>query len=155
MVIYPNSPKTNDMSTQLVIKIAATSNWQRLYSCGFLMMVLLIISMTAIPIYGVLAVLMVGVLLCLLIEKNRGAQPLHITGCNIDEVNGYWQLLTQGRHQPILWQAKLMSTQSFAHCVQLIFDTEQPRQQRETILIWKDQVEADTWRKLKVLTRWG
>ena len=30
MVIYPNSAKTNDMSTQLVIKITATSNWQRL-----------------------------------------------------------------------------------------------------------------------------
>lgn len=143
------------MSTQLVIEITAVSHWQRLYICGFLLLLLLIVSATDLPFYGLLAVGVAGLLLCILLEITRSGQLLHITGCNIDEVNAHWQLLIQGRRQPILWQAKLISTQSFSHCVQLIFDTEQPIQRRETVLIWKDQVEADTWRELKVLSRWG
>lgn len=143
------------MSTQLVIEITAISHWQRLYSCGFLLLLLLIVGTSSLPFYGVLTLVMAGILLCILIEITRRGQPSHITGCNIDEVNAHWQLLIQGRHQPILWQAKLISTQSFSHCVQLIFDTEQPLQRRETVLIWKDQVEADTWRELKVLSRWS
>lgn len=143
------------MSTQLVIEVAAISHWQRLYSCGFLLLLLLIVSVTTLPFYGVLVVAIVGLLLCIGIEVKARGQPLHITGCNIDEVGGHWQLLLQSRRQPILWQAKLISIQSFAHCVQLIFDTEQPMQRRETVLIWKDQVEADIWRELKVLSRWG
>ncbi|WP_143514113.1 hypothetical protein [Psychrobacter piechaudii] len=111
------------MSTQLVIEITAISHWQRLYSCGFLLLLLLIVSTSFLPFYGVLTLAIVGLLLCILIETTRSGKPLHITGCNIDEVTAHWQLLIQGRHQPILWQAKLISTQSFSHCVQLIFDT--------------------------------
>lgn len=98
----------------------------------------------------------IGLIVWVASDKLSRSQYLHLTGCNIEEINGYWQLLKLNKGSiPILWQAKLVKSQSFPHCVQFIFDTEQPLQRRENILIWKDQVTTETWRQLKVLTRWG
>lgn len=143
------------MSRQLVIEITHKSGWQRLYYIGFFVAIMSMVSSTALPFYGLWVVALITILLCFFAVIKSRNQLLHITGSNLDNVNSYWQLLSQGRHQPILWQATLLKSQSFPHCVQLVFDTQQPMIKRETVVIWKDQVEADTWRQLKVLTRWA
>lgn len=147
------------MNSQLVIEMTSSSSWRRYYSLGFVVCVLLIVITTDLT-FGYRALIAALCLQLYLLSYfyrrfYKQHQPIHITGCDIDEVTGYWQLLCPGRHQPILWQAQLLSCQSFYHCVQLIFDTNQPMQKRITVLIWKDQVSIATWRELKVLTRWS
>ncbi|WP_296404809.1 hypothetical protein [Psychrobacter sp.] len=142
------------MSNQLVVDIVPNRSWQRLYRYGFLFIILLVASATQLSLYWIFAIAIFAVLLIKITELKTKPQLVHLTGCNLDESDAYWQLLYNQKSQTVLWQAHLISSQSFPHCIQLIFDTVQPLQKRENILIWKDQVTLDTWRELKVLTRW-
>lgn len=143
------------MSRQLVIDVARSSSWRRLYSFGFILAVILVVMSTDLAFSYIAIIVAMCLLNYILIRFYRHSQLLHITGNDIDEVDGYWQLLIQGRHEPVLWEAKLVSSKGFFHCVQLNFETQQPLQKPLKILIWQDQVTAATWRELKVLTRWS
>lgn len=143
------------MSSQLVIDMARSSSWRTLYSLAFLLSIVLIVMSTDLSLSYIAIIVTMGIINFLLIRFYRSNQPLHLTGCDIDAVEGYWQLLIEQRYGPVLYEAQLVLSQNFYHCVQLSFETQQPMQKSLKVLIWKDQVNAATWRKLKVLTRWS
>lgn len=143
------------MSRQLVIDMARSSGWRTLYSLGFLLSVVLIVMSTDLSLSYTAIIVVMCIVNFLLIHFYRPNQPSHITGCDIDQVEGYWQLLMQQRYGPVLYEAQLVFSQSFYHCVQLTFETQQPIKKSLKVLIWRDQVNPATWRKLKVLTRWS
>lgn len=105
------------------------------------------------PWWSIITLLVVSVM-AYIIAVLISAQPSHITSADTDQETSFWQLIYDVRERSILWEAELIDAQSFNHCIQFKFQMVHPMKKQKTVMIWQDQVDIETWRKLKVISRW-
>lgn len=147
------------MSRQLNSCIAAKSGWRLLYATTFLAVPVLLIVTTLVTWAGIMVLLLSSALLAMVFYVHD--TPLHISVSDCDDMTKGWQLLYKAGANakaagaaPVLWEAKLVSANALRHCLQLSFVTHYPIVQKKTVVLWQDQVQADTWRRLMVLAQW-
>lgn len=138
----------------LDVEVTAGSQWRRLYYLSYLLSVVLVVLGMGTPWWMVVAVGVVSAIVYLLVLSSP-QQLLHITSADMTDSSSQWQLLFEGTNGDELWEMSLAQARSFYSCIQLKFDVTHPTAQRMTLIVWRDQVEADSWRQLKVLSRWG
>ena len=65
-----------------------------------------------------------------------------------------WQLLFDKPEYHELWEANLIQCRDFGRCIQLQFAITHPMPETLTLVLWQDQIEPLSWRRLKALARW-
>ncbi|WP_230656151.1 hypothetical protein [Psychrobacter sp. I-STPA10] len=65
-----------------------------------------------------------------------------------------WQLLFDKPEHHELWEAKLVQCRDFGKCIQLNFTISHPMPETLLIMLWQDQLDAHSWRRLKALAKW-
>ncbi|WP_019671744.1 protein YgfX [Psychrobacter lutiphocae] len=141
------------MSRKLATDIKRFSIFQHIYGMMLLLLSLGVLFTLDVSWIWMVSVSLISVMLYILVVMRMRNQPLHMTLVDVNASRGEWQLLYPGYDKPILWQAQMLAIQSMRYCVLLTFQTQYPSARKKMVVIWQDQVSADVWRCLKVLSR--
>lgn len=77
---------------------------------------------------------------------------LHISQPPIEQgVHQNWQLLLRTGRGDVLWQGDLLKTHRYHLCVYFEFMVSEPYRRPLYVTVFRDQVDAETWRTLNVL----
>ena len=138
--------------SRVAAEIGATSYWQRLYNLGYLSIIIAIAFVVGLPWWLIMIVIVVSMIV-FIVSSGKSQQPVHISSADPEIESSHWQLVYAGRVDE-LWEAKLIKAKSFSHFIQFTFETVHPAVHTKTVVLWKDQIEAEAWRQFKALSRW-
>lgn len=141
------------MIERLTSDIRQLSYWKILYVASYFLGLAILMILLDIPWWVSIVVTGIAITVVFLSEKLAN-QPLFINAPDLNNANTHWQLLYEGRNRQELWEANLCQGRRFGHCLQLSFQTVHPIATKKTVLIWQDQVNANTWRQLKIFIKW-
>ncbi len=141
---------------RLATTLRPKSYWRAGYHLAYLLAILAIGIMTALPWWAVIAMAIIAILVYSYASRwTIATQPLHLTAAHPTDYNSHWQLLFAGRYRDELWEADLMTAKRIGHCIHLVFAVVHPEYKQQVVVLWQDQVSADMWRQLNILARWS
>jgi hypothetical protein len=120
-----------------------------------------LLLLSALPLWAISSTLLVMLAVYLLTTRQRGAQPRLLQLIQLDRASWVWysaQASTQHGLQTTRVEGSLLQVQRVAVLIVLHVQIESAPDtagaiRRERHVIWRDQVDADNWRRLVVLAR--
>lgn len=80
--------------------------------------------------------------------------PLHLSQPPLSQrVDRHWQLLIRTGHGDELWQAQLVAVHGYRWVMSLELVIVEPYKRPLSVTIFRDQVSANEWRELSILTK--
>lgn len=155
-------------SSRIDTPIRKISYWQMLVSIGYLLALGLLSLVANVTWWVCLLFIVVSLLLMLwmYLRYLSHSALIHITSPQLykpqdssqsqqkSQQQKRWQLLFAKPRHHELWEAELVQARDFGKCIQLNFAITHPLPKKQQIILWQDQIEPQSWRRIKTLSRW-
>ena len=152
---HHNSHTSNAMRIQTPVR--KISYWQIMLTTAYLLAIGLIALLASVA-WWVLLLLLVISLVLIVVMSLYQSPLIHLTSPQLyhqkNKQQKLWQLLFAKPKKDQLWEAKLIHCRDFGRCIQLSFMVTHPLSKTLHIVLWQDQIDSLSWRRLKVLSRW-
>lgn len=145
-----------DMATTTSLRIDTaikpSSYWRTVLYLGLMSMIIILAWLAQLLLWQYVLILTISVMIVSYLALSRPIL-LHLSQPPLDkQIDKDWQLLMRTGRGDELWLADLDKANNYSWLISMNFMTVEPFKRSLTVIVYRDQVSADEWRQLMILT---